>query len=98
MRGVVVRIRGVGILLGDPVSGAQSQLEVGMFGPWHQVLFLVLLHHPYGNDETVGADFRDYGSFGIDIQTQQLECTALGQVLLELAVLGRHFLGLPSAT
>ena len=59
--------------------------------PWQKAA--ALAHEAHGHHQPVPADFRHQVQRGVNAQAQQLVGTALWQVLLELAMLGHHFLG-----
>ena len=56
------------------------------------------MHEAHRHHQPVATDFRDQLQSRVDAKAQQLESATLGQVLLQLASFGRHFLGYAGVT
>ena len=75
------------------VSGAERQLESAIFIAGMQAVVRFVAHQADRDHQAVAADFGNHLQRGVERQAQQLEGTALWQVLLELATHGNYLLG-----
>ncbi len=73
-------------------SGAQGEFEAGVLTGRVQAMILAQAHQPHREHQPVAADLGDQAGRGVDPQPQQLECAALGQVLLEMPAGGDNLL------